>query len=269
MYKGLLVLVLSSVLFAQVPNFYDSLSSAQKKTLGAVAQNYTPLSGAGRNLEELSKPPVSRSSPAYRLYNFAAWAVMNDVEKTKVFEMLNKRDSLFLTAVPATDTILSSGTTALAGDSAAPILISFYMTSGCPACKQVGVALYDLATGPLAGRVAVSMRPIRSSDGDKALLAANEQGEMWTLFTGYAENSSRLDRLVIMEIAENKKLDVSGLMKTANENEKEYTEILAGNRAEGRAHGLRFTPTLFFNGIRYTSNRHPLWILDYIEYLEQ
>ena len=267
--QALLVVLLTTIIFAQVPNFFDSLSSSQKSTLASVVTNYTPLFSQDQRLSQLAKPPASRTSKGYRLYNFVAWNIMKGATSEQALVELQKRDSLFALVVPHKDTILSAPTTALAGDSASPILISFYMTSGCPACKRAGVPLYELATGPLVGRIAIAMKPIRNTDGDKALLAANEQGRMWDLFMGYAESGAHLDRLTVMEIAERQKLDVSRLMGITNRNEKEYIEILAANRAEGRAHGLRFTPTLFFNGIRYMSNRHPLWIIDYVELLEQ
>jgi hypothetical protein len=151
------------------------------------------------------------------------------------------------------------------GDSTAPIVLTIYISIGCPACKQVCSFLYDSVTaGSLKGRARLCVKLLTATNRDMALLAANECGMFWKFIKRVAAISQRLDKNVLLEAAESIGAPMRKF-KAAMRSDKLRERALA-SRNEALANGVKATPTLFINGRRYDSYNHPDWIVDAVEY---
>ena len=131
------------------------------------------------------------------------------------------------------------------------------------------LVLRELALGVYKGKMSFQIKPIHHKIGDYALLAAIEQGKSWELFEAYANVEGRLDETGVLKAAKEAKLDVARLKKSVNDKSATYKKMIDLNYAEAKKNDMNFTPTLYFNGYMYKSNKHPIWIMEYIDFLLQ
>lgn len=261
-YSLLLLILLLSFSAAQDYNFADSLSEPQKALLDSVAKD-VKISDNCRGSIEKNRNSIA-CPEAEQFYNFAAWYAMNDKPYDYIVDKIRRRDATFFS--PEKYEISPSYNT-VAGDTSAPIHIIAYVSSDCPHCKKVGIPLYELVEGPLRGDASFAIKPIHHKIGDYALLAAKEQGKDWDLFKAYGDIYERLNETLVLQAAEEAKIDVERLKKDVDENNERYQKIISDNYTEAKRNGLKFTPTLYFNGYKYDSNKHPIWLIDYIKFL--
>ena len=152
-----------------------------------------------------------------------------------------------------------------AGDSAAPVVITVYISIICPRCKQVCSFLYDSVTaGSLKGKARLQVKLLTVDNRDMALLAADEQGVFWSYFRKCAAGGRRLDLPVLYAVAREMLLDMKKFKRAIND--KKLHERALASRREAHANGVEFTPALFLNGYCYYSSDHPMWIVDAVEY---
>lgn len=258
----LLLIILITFSTAQEYNFADSLTEIQKALLDSVAQNVKINDNCRGTIEE-NRNSIACPEAA-QFYNFAAWYAMNDKPYDYIVDKIRQRDNTFFSPKKY-DISPSYNTTA--GDTSSPIRIIAYVSSDCPHCKKVGIPLYELVEGAIKGEASFAIKPIHHKIGDYALLAAKEQGKDWELFQAYGDIYERLDENLVLKAAEKAGLDVEKMKNDVDTNNEKYQKIITENHTEAVENGLKFTPTLYFNGYKYDSNKHPIWLIDYINYL--
>ncbi len=262
MKKICLLLLLSINLFSQEYYFVDSLSDVQLERLDSVASEFKLDDNCKGSLE---KTKTSIACPdAGSFYNFGAWLAMNDKPSDYIFDKLRRRNATYYS--PDKYTLAPSYLTVV-GDTNSPVHIEAYVSADCPHCKKVGIPLKEMVESVLKGQVSFSIKPIHHTIGDYALLAAKEQGMDWELFIAYGDMHQRIDEGTVVIAAEAAGLDVTRLKKDVEDNNEKYQKIITATYTEAKKNGMNFTPALYFNGYRYRSNKHPLWLLDYVEYL--
>ncbi len=257
---SLFVLLVMTPLFALDDYFSDSLTAEKLILLDSVHQNFKLGGPRGKKLN------IKRSHTGKRLYNYAAWLLHKGKSYNYVLDKLRTREDTFF---PKESFSVASSITEVAGKKSAPIQVVAYITSTCPSCKKTGIPIHQLVNGPLEGRLSFILKPIHHKIGDYALLAADQQGKMWELFIEYGNLKSRLDDKTLFGAASKAGIDTTELKKDMSLNYERYRKQIAENHQEAKKNGLKTTPTLYFNGKRYRSNRHPLWIVDYVEFLEE
>ncbi len=243
-------------------NFVDSLDTEQLAFLDSVTALISIDDGCNGSIYESREQfncPDARS-----FYNFAAWNVKNEKPADFVLDKVRGRNGTFY--APERFDVAPSYIT-VAGDSSSPIEIMAYVTSTCPYCKKVGNPLREIVEGPYRGKASFVIKPIHHKLGDYALLAAEEQGKAWELFEAYGIVAHRLDEEAIIAAAVDAGIDTVQLKSDIDLKNDEYVAIITANHEEAKANGMKFTPTLYFNGYRYRSNKHPIWLMDYIDYL--
>lgn len=253
------ILIVCTYLWA-VPNYLDSLSKRERNQLESVQNLFVFKSG--QKLIDLVDDTIFGA----RFNNFAAWYCTKDKDVDYIIDKLKKREQTFFPTETDSFVVAPSSTT-VAGVGA-PFEIVAYITSTCPHCKQVGIPLYEMVTvGALKGKASFVIKPIHKKIGDFALLSADRQGKMWDLFIALGDIKKYLDEEQLLIAVEKAGLDMGKLTndieKNADVNEKQISE----NYDECKRNELEFTPTLYVNGIRYRSNKRPVWIQDYIEFL--
>lgn len=261
-YLTLLILLIVTLSNSQEYNFVDSLEDFQKLRLDSVALDVKINDECKGNLEDTRN---SIACPeAQQFYNFAAWYAMNDKPYDYIVDKIRRRDGTYYSP-KRYDLAESYNTTA--GDTNSPVHIIAYISSDCSHCKKVGIPLYELVEGPLRGDASFAIKPIHHKIGDYALLAAKAQGKDWDLFIAYGDIHERLNEDLVLKAAEKAGLDIEKLKNDVDVNNEKYHKIIAANHSEAVKNGMKFTPTLYFNGYKYDSNKHPIWLIDYINYL--
>ncbi len=243
-------------------NFVDSLDTEQLAFLDSVTSTITINDGCNGSLNESRTQFNCPDARAF--YNFAAWNVKNGKPADFIVDKVRGRDGTFYS--PEKFDVAPSYIS-VAGDSSSPIEIMAYVTSTCPYCKRVGNPLREIVEGPYLGKASFVIKPIHHKLGDYALLAAEEQGKAWELFEAYGIVEHRLDEAAIISAAVEAGIDTVQLKNDIDVKNDEYVAIITANHDEAKANGMQFTPTLYFNGYRYRSNKHPIWLMDYIDYL--
>jgi len=243
-------------------NFVDSLSPIQKSRLDSVARIFSPNGGCKGTLAQNRKSFICPESGAF--YNFGAWFAKEDKPTDYILDKLRQHNQTYYTPKKY---ILAQSTIPVAGNPKSPISIIAYITADCPHCKQVGIPLHDLVTGAYKGKASFQIKPIHHIIGDYALLAAVEQGKAWELFEAFGDIQGRLDEDAVLKAAGAAKLDVKQLKKAVNTKSEIYKKIIDTNYREAKRNNMNFTPTLYFNGFMYQTNKHPIWIMEYIDYL--
>lgn len=255
----LVLMVLCSCLWA-VPNYVDSLNKRERAQLDSVQRAFVFKNG--KALYQVLNDTVYGT----RFNNFAAWYCTNDRELDYILDKLRKREQTFFPEAKDSFFVAPSSTT-VAG-AGAPFEIVAYITSTCPHCKKVGIPLYDMVTeGELKGKAAFSIKPIHKKIGDFALLSADRQGKMWDLFIALGDIKKYLDEEQLLVAVEKAGLDMGALTNDIEKNADKNEEQISANYAECKRNELEYTPTLYVNGVRYRSNKRPVWIQDYIEFL--
>ncbi len=259
----LLILSVFQLLFASEEfNFIDSLTAEQKLVLDSAASTFE-LDDACKGSLEATQGSIA-CPDASSFYNYAAWLAFNDKPSDYIFDKLRKRNTNYYK--PDHFTLTPSYLTVV-GDTSSPIHIEAYVSSDCPHCKRVSIPLKELLEGPLKGQATFSIKPIHHKIGDYALLAAKEQGKDWDLFIAFGDIERRIDEDAVIEAAEAAGIDIVRLKADVASNNDKYNKIITETYSEAKRNGMNFTPALYFNGYRYRSNKHPMWLVDYIEYL--
>ena len=243
-------------------NYSDSITSdSQLILLDSVITNYRIVKCCNSTIETCikTKPDCSIAS---RFYNFACWVIMRENSYDKVTLQLNKRHNSFFG--PDTFTIAPSYIPP-AGDSAAPIVITAYISASCNLCKKVCIPLHMAVTeGPIKGVARLQLKVATSHTGDMALLAAAKMGKFWEFFLSLEKVKTRLNQEFLLKNAE--KL---GLNRRTFENflyDKTIRAELKTMQKEALSNGVEISPTLFINNRRYRSYKNPQWIIDMVEY---
>jgi hypothetical protein len=241
--------------------FVDSLSSIQLPIYNSAINSFVIEDYSDKTIGTLLKEddPIAK-----RLCNYAAWLLIDDKPLDYVLDKLNRRA---LTFFPPDTFTLSTGSITPIGDTSSPVKVTVYIAADCGYCKKVGIPLADLTEGPLNGKLYFEMKPIHKKIGDYALLAANEQGKAWELFREYGNIHTRLETSKVIEAASKTTIIPEIFSADMEKNNDRYEKQLDENHNESVENGLKFTPTLFFNNHLYRSNRHPIWIIDYVEFL--
>lgn len=253
------------VLLVQVHISYaswcDSLTQKKQKIATEVLRSfYLPVCG-NQPLENCMRDPLS-CPPAPRLANFGCWLASGGKDAAYIKEKLaNRYKGMTKERKYTIDNTLFP----LAGDSAAPVTITIYISISCPRCKQVSDFLYDSVTaGSLKGKANLCIKLLTVNERDMALLAANECGGFWDYMHRISKISKRLDMPVLYKAAEKMGFPMKRFKQSIKDSM--LLEKAHSSRKEAHANGVSVTPTLFINGHRYYSYTQPIWIVDAVEY---
>lgn len=254
------ILLMVSTLLA-VPNFVETLSKKEARQLDSLELQY--IFSNGKTLKEVKEDTLYGA----RFYNFAAWYCTKDRDIEYIIDKIKQREQTFFPS-KSDSFVVAPASTKVAGDARSPFSIVAYVTSTCPHCKKVSIPLYEMVKeGDLKGKATFAIKPIHKKIGDFALLSADRVGKMWPLFIAMGDIEKYMDEEQLLVAAEKAGLDIGALTndieKHADENERQISE----NYAECKRNKLEFTPTLYVNGVRYRSNKRPMWIADYIDFL--
>lgn len=245
--------------------FYkDSLESTGLGIYDSVTSKFIITNrGDKKSIKELKK---EGDDVATRFCKYISWVISKDISKPIDFyiDKLQRREATFF---PTDSFKIEKSEISTIGDSTSPITVVSYMSADCGYCKQTGLALLELVEGPLKGKLKFEMKPIHKNIGDFALIAANAQGKTWEIFPEIANCHNRIDDTELYTILKNTTIDTVQFWSDMRMHHDLYEKELISNREEGVVNGVKYTPTLYFNGRRYRSNRHPLWIIDYVEFL--
>ncbi len=258
----LTILIIASVINSQEYIFSDSLTTDQKVLLDSVSRSFSIEDGCDGTIENTRNSIACPEAASF--YNLAAWFAMNEKPYDYIIDKLRRHNSTYYHAEHYT---LAPSYMSTAGDTSSPIHIIAYVSSDCPHCKKVGIPLRELVEGPLRGQASFAIKPIHHKIGDYALLAAKEQEKDWELFEAYGNITERLTEDKVIEAAKTAGLDVKRLKDDVDKRNDQYQKIIEDNHKEAKKNGMKFTPALYFNGYRYRSNKHPLWLIEYINYL--
>jgi protein-disulfide isomerase len=139
----------------------------------------------------------------------------------------------------------------LKGNTDAPVTIAIFDDFECPYCSR-SVELLDelVAKYPEQVRVVFKNFPLKmhkySQEAALAALAAQRQGQFWTLHDLLFAHYDQLNSQKIEELATEAGLDM--VRFNQDRRDPQLQENLAASLAEGKAIGVRGTPTLFING---------------------
>lgn len=196
---------------------------------------------------------------ASRFYNFASWMIMKDNSYDKSIKQLRKR---YLSLYDTTKCFIKQNPIELAGDKASPNIITIYVSATCPLCKKVSIPLYMCVQDNtiLGGKATLSLKPITTGVGDRALMAANEQGRFWDYFLSLEKVKKRIDEKLVFSKAKKLNLNMEQFEKALTNSN--YIKILKKNREEAWRNGASITPTLYINDRRYQSYKDPQWVVD-------
>jgi len=195
---------------------------------------------------------------ALRLDNFACWLILRNTPCDTILLQLGKSYASFFG--PDTFRIAPSRLPP-AGDSAAPVVITAYISASCNLCKKICLPLYRAVTqGTLAGKARLQLKPATLHTRDMALLAAEKQGKFWEFFLSLEDVKRRLDEKFLLEKAKKVGCNVDRFQKEMHNPKLE--KILQENKHEALANGVEISPTLFINNRRYWRNKDPQWVID-------
>ena len=143
------------------------------------------------------------------------------------------------------------------------MLITAYISANCPLCKRVVSALYDSITTDtlLSGKFALVAKPIGTSIGNVALLAAGKEGRFWDYFRTLANDHSVLkEEADILRVAQ--KAGITSATFQKNLSSSTLSKRLSAYHAESVRNEVKYTPTFFINNKRYSSYKDPRWVID-------
>ena len=256
-----LILIIFKTTFPLI-NYSDSITTDnQLILLDSVITNYHIVKCCNSTIEEciMAKPACSI---APRFYNVTCWLIMREDKYDEILLQLDKRYKSYFG--PDTFSIASSFLPP-AGDTAAPVVITAYISASCNLCKKVCIPLHMAVTeGPIIGKAKLQLKPSTLQIGDKAFMAAAKMGKFWEFFLSLEKVKRRLDEKTLISKARKVGLDTT-LFKKYLYDEK----IKAGlqkMRDEALSNGVEISPTLFINHRRYQSYKDPQWVIDAVEY---
>jgi len=154
------------------------------------------------------------------------------------------------------------------GDPKSPLTLTTYFSGTCPMCKSTYRDLYYAVTsGKLKGKTVLVAKPFNAGPVNNALMAAHGMGKFNDFMLELANRNSRIDEQVMIEIANNMKLDTAKF-KTAMANPALIKRIDASNK-EAVKNEVTHTPTFFISGQRYKSTLDIRWIIDAVDYIHE
>ncbi len=194
----------------------------------------------------------ARSCPdATRLAEFGVQRFKDGLGREQVIEaVINKYVEDF---IPPFNFELAD--TMAKGPESAKITIVEFADFECPHCALMkGIVKELMATYPADLRVYFKQFPLPfhplAKEGSKATLAAQRQGAAWEMHDLVFDNQSQLKPESFVEFAAKLKLDVERFK--ADMADPALEKQIERDKLEGMQAGLTGTPTLFFNGRRYS-----------------
>jgi len=151
---------------------------------------------------------------------------------------------------------LVRGGSAVLGDQNAVVTVVEFGDFQCPACGVLHRVLQPVMrsdTGQSA-RFVFRQFPLpqheRAQLAAEASLAAEAQGKFWEYYDLLFDNQEALTRGDLERYAEQLGLDMAVFRAALDEGK--YREAVQQDVNDGRALGVRATPTVYINGVRYT-----------------
>ncbi len=166
-------------------------------------------------------------------------------------------------------TIDTSGS-AVAGDPNAKVEIVLYLCARCPYCSRLLPQLYESVTnGRLKGKAKVIVRPfpIRShsgsTEGARAMLAAQRQGKYFPFLLHMYKNFDRFDPTKLPECAAAAGLDAERFRQDLRDPALE--KLLVEAKKEGIRNHVEATPTVYIQRRKYHAELSLAAIEDFAE----
>lgn len=143
-----------------------------------------------------------------------------------------------------------------AGDARARTVVVVYACARCPLCAKVVPRLHRLVTaGPLRGKVRLHFRPfpIRGHEGavlgGLAMVAAEQQRRPWPFILRLYAGGDGFGADKLVRWAGEAGLDTAAFKRALGD--KATRRALVSAKKEGLRNGVKATPTLFIDGLRY------------------
>ena len=260
-YSSILLILTTTTIYSFI-NYSDSITTdSQLILLDSVITHYHIVKCCNSTIEKcIRTKPVCSIAP--RFYNFTCWLIMREDKYDEILLQLDKRYKSYFG--PDTFSIASSFLPP-AGDTAAPVVITAYISASCNLCKKVCIPLHMAVTeGPIAGKAILQLKPSTLQIGDRAFIAAAKMGKSWEFFLSLEKVKRRLDEKTLISKARKVGLDTT-LFKKYLYDEK-VKAWLQKMRDEALSNGVEISPTLFINHRRYQSYKDPQWVIDAVEY---
>lgn len=159
---------------------------------------------------------------------------------------------------------------AVAGDPNAKVEIVLYLCARCPYCSRLLPQLYaSVTTGKLKGKAKLIVRPfpIRShqgsTEGAKAMLAAQRQGKYWEFLLHLYKNFDKFDPARLPDCAAAAGLDRARFV--ADMADPALEKALVETKKEGIRNRVEATPTAFVERRKYHAEPSLSAIEDFAE----
>lgn len=159
---------------------------------------------------------------------------------------------------------------AVAGDPNAKVEIVVYLCARCPYCSRLLPQLYaSVTTGELKGKAKLIVRPfpIRShagsTEGAKAMIAAQRQGRFWEMVLHMYANFDKFDPARLPECAAAAGLERERFQRDMAEPAVE--KILVEAKKEGIRNRVEATPSVFIERRKYHAELSLVAIEDFVE----
>jgi hypothetical protein len=231
----------------------SNLSFVQENRYRSLCESFRIASCDSISIAQGQSCPIAR-----HLGDFARWLVSkNTAYDTCLTDLAARHDCMTSNEKSQFDT---RGLPA-AGDSGAPVLISVYISAGCPSCKFLSSKLYhEVTAGSLKGRARFVAKPSTEAIGDIALCAAATRNRFWEFLLALNDYKSRPDRQELVRMADSLGIDAILFDNLLNNNKLKST--LGDYARERRNNDVSITPTFYINTIRYRSYKDVRWIID-------
>lgn len=165
---------------------------------------------------------------------------------------------------------IDTSKSAVAGDPNAKVEIVLYLCARCPYCSRLLPQLYESVTnGRLKGKAKVIVRPfpIRShsgsTEGARAMLAAQQQGKYFPFLLHLYKNFDRFDPAKLPECAAAAGLDAERFRQDMRDPALE--KILVEAKKEGIRNRVDATPTVYVQRRKYHADLSLAAIEDFAE----
>lgn len=200
---------------------------------------------------------------AEHLYEFTDWLSTFDAPTDSILKYLTIRYKSF---ADTTTYAIDTANLQRAGKADAPITIVTFVSANCPACKRSIGDLYDSVTiGGLNGKAKLYAKMYGGGIGNKALVAAMEDGTFWKLFTALRHRRGLLkEEKDVLSLADS--LGIASKSFKSRLNAPVTEQRLAAFKKEGKRLNIKYTPAIFINGKKYTSHKRAHWITDAVLY---
>lgn len=153
------------------------------------------------------------------------------------------------------------------GSADARVTVAEFVDYECPHCKRIQPVLRQaLEEFPNDVRVVMKNYPLGQHTNARlaavAAMAAHKQGKFWPYSEKVWDNSDFLTPALLEKLAKDVGLDVERWRKDTDD--PATLALVEKDKAEGGAHGIRSTPTLYVNGKLFTDSRDIESLRDWI-----